>query len=226
MIFPNFKTEISAYADGYDLVAGCDEVGVGPIAGPVVASVCILDKQSVQGRRVKTKWFFRVRDSKTVNEKERAVLLPEILKHCIAFGIGEVPAEEIDRINIHNASMLAMKKAFENLVSKFEAGNKNIFLMIDGRFTIKDLNCGDVLVSQKSIVDADAKILSVAAASIIAKQHRDSILKEMDQKFPGYGFSKHKGYNTKEHRENVRKLGITEIHRRSFLKNLSISENL
>ena len=150
MIFPNFKTENALYESGYDFVIGCDEVGVGPLAGPVVAAACVLDKNSIGKNRGKNKWYYRVRDSKTILEKEREKLLPEVLAHCIAFGIGEVLPAKIDEINIHNASLLAMKRAIESLVSKLQnlfspandisaAPVNKIFLLLDGKFIIKDL---------------------------------------------------------------------------------------
>ena len=230
MIFPNFKTELELYNSGYCFVAGCDEVGVGPLAGPVVAAACILDPGAIGKQRGKNKWYYRVRDSKTTDEKERARLLPEIMEHCIAFGIGKCSPEQIDSLNIHHATLLAMKIAFEDLAQKLAVVPKpaevavkdSIYLILDGRFTIKDLQCDNFRLDQRAMINADQNVLSVSAASIIAKEHRDAILRKMDFEFPGYGFSRHKGYNTKEHKQAIQRLGITVHHRKSFLKNFNL----
>ncbi len=243
MIFPNFKTERELYAKGYHFVAGCDEVGMAPLAGPVVAAACILDSSSIGVKRGKSKWYYRVRDSKTTDSKERIKLLPEIMSHCLAFGIGSASPQQIDVLNIHNAALLAMRAAFEDLVRKLEEllplacetqGIKNkaqeiknkIFLILDGRFTLKDLQSENFDLFQKAIIDADAKILSVSAASIIAKEHRDAILRQMDRELPGYGFARHKGYATREHRDAILTHGITSHHRKSFLKNFDLQFKL
>ncbi|MBU6447674.1 ribonuclease HII [Patescibacteria group bacterium] len=217
MEFPTFKNESQQLTHGYKFVAGCDEVGVSPLAGPVVAGACILNPDEIGQYRSKNKWYYRVRDSKTVNEDEREVLSEEIKAHCLAFGIGEASVEEIDSINIHHASLLAMSRAVDNMLVKL-SGNGKIFLFLDGRFELKGLTNANI--SQKAIVSGDAKILSIAAASIVAKVYRDSLLKKMDEAEPQYGFAKHKGYNTKEHRVAIIKNGITKFHRRSFLKNI------
>ncbi len=223
MQFPTFKNENEILQKGYSFVIGCDEVGVGPLAGPVVAAACIIDPTCIGAYRSKKKWYYRVRDSKTTNEKEREVLLNEILSHCLVSGIGEVFPEEIDAINIHQASLLAKKKAIEQVLERFadKAGESDkFFVFVDGSFQIKNLSSAKFHVEQKAVIKGDTKILSISAASIIAKVHRDNILKEYEQKFPDYGFAKHKGYNTKEHREAILKNGITDIHRRSFLRNI------
>jgi ribonuclease HII len=223
MQFPTFKNELEYLNKGYAYVGGCDEVGVGPVAGPVVAAACVIDPSCIGTYRSKSKWYYRVRDSKTTNEKEREQLLQEILSHCVTYGIGEVDPAKIDEINIHQASLFAMKLAIEDMTKKLKvkAGeSQNLFLFIDGRFVVKDLNSETVQVEQKAVIDGDALVLSISAASIIAKVHRDDILKEYDKKLPDYGFAKHKGYNTKEHRKAILEHGITEFHRRSFLKNI------
>lgn len=216
MKFPDFKNELLYSAQGF-LPVGCDEVGVAPLAGPVVAAACMLDKNSIGKYRSKTKWYARVRDSKTTNEEEREILLQKILPHCIAYGVGEVWPEEIDKLNIHHASRKAMKLAVEQLISNLKdkktVENKKIFIIIDGRFKIPDIE-----FEQKTVVKGDLKVLSIAAASIIAKVHRDNIMRELDQKFPNYGFKNHKGYGTKQHYNAIEKHGICDIHRRSFVK--------
>jgi ribonuclease HII len=219
MKFPHFKNELKYMAEGYSHILGCDEVGVSPLAGPVVAAACLLDHNSIGKYRSKSKWYYRVRDSKTTNEAERQKLLKEILEHTIAYGVGEVWQDEIDQLNIHKATLLAMKKATEQLLRKIPKGTApaKMILLLDGRFTIKDLETREA-IEQKCVVKGDCEILSVAAASIIAKVHRDNIMHELDAKFPEYGFASHKGYKTKKHQDAIEKCGITEFHRRSFLK--------
>lgn len=221
MRFPSFTNELKYMNDGYAFVAGCDEVGVSPLAGPVVAAACLLNPVSIGKYRSKNKWYYRVRDSKTTNETERQVLLQKILKNTLAYGVGEVWQEEIDRINIHKASLLAMRLATEELlqkIAKFGIKSQKILLFVDGRFKIPQPRTRGIVLNQKSVVAGDSLILSVSAASIIAKVHRDNIMRELDAKFPEYGFAKHKGYNTKQHQNAILKLGVTDLHRRSFFK--------
>lgn len=222
MKFPTFKNELECLANGHTLAAGCDEVGVAPVAGPVVAAAVVIDPQTVRGYRSKSKWFYRVRDSKTTYEDERPELAEEIKAHCLAYGIGEVAPAEIDQINIHNASLLAMKNAVAAMLRSLENIEQHrIFLFLDGRFVIKDL--GFENITQKAVVDGDALILSISAASIIAKVHRDSLLRDMDLRYPQYGFGKHKGYPTREHRKALLEHGPIELHRKSFLKNFGFN---
>ncbi len=216
MRFPNFKKELEHLEQGYDFVAGCDEVGVSPLAGPVVAAACLLDPTSIGKYRSKSKWYYRIRDSKTTNEREREILLAEILKHTVAYGVGEVSEEEIDKLNIHHASREAMRRAVSELlekVSKFSSPTSKILIFIDGRFEIPNIKA-----HQKTLVAGDSEILSISAASIIAKVHRDKIMKELDKKYPKYGFARHKGYGTREHHQAIKDLGITPFHRKSFCK--------
>jgi ribonuclease HII len=224
MQFPKFKNELERLTQGYDFVIGCDEVGVGPLAGPVVAAACIVDPLAVSGYRSKSKWYYRVRDSKTTYEHEREQLLKNIEDHCLCCAVGEVAPETIDEVNIHNATNLAMKNAIEKLLAKLHVESneeKKIFVLLDGRFVIKNLEVKPQFkVTQQAIVDGDASVLSIAAASIIAKVHRDKLLLEMDREHPQYAFAKNKGYNTKAHREAILRNGITKHHRRSFLRNL------
>ncbi len=220
MKFPDFKNELKAISDGYHFVLGCDEVGVSPLAGPVVAAACILDPSSIGKYRSKSKWYYRVRDSKTTNEEERQILLKEILEHTLHFGRGVVWPEEIDKINIHKASLEAMRRATAELFEKMGGAgeNRKALIYIDGRFKIPDIGKRGITLDQKSVISGDCKILSISAASIIAKVHRDGIMRELDAKFPEYGFAKHKGYPTREHQDAIRRLGAAPVHRRSFLK--------
>lgn len=217
MQHPHFKNELVAIEKGF-LAVGCDEVGRGPLAGPVVAAACVLDPESIGKYCSKNKWYARVRDSKMTSEEEREVLLEKILEHTLAHGLGIIWQDQIDKINIHNASLLAMRRAVEDLLSKLAhntpSRSRRIVIFVDGRFTIPGLPN----IEQKSIISGDAQVLSIAAASIIAKVHRDNIMKELHKKFPDYGFSRHKGYGTKQHKLAIKKHGITEVHRKSFMK--------
>lgn len=211
MIFPTFKRELKFLKQGYDFVIGCDEAGRGPVAGPVVAAACILDPQSINTRG-KYKWYARVRDSKTIPEEEREILARKIKKFALAYGVGIVSEREIDEINIHNASLLAMQRAVDNLCAKIPNVEK-MLVLLDGRFKIPVLS-----IDQKWIIGGDKHVLSISAASIIAKADRDAIMRELDQKFPEYGFKKHKGYKTREHAEALKKWGISPVHRKTFVK--------
>jgi ribonuclease HII len=177
------------------LVAGVDEAGRGPLAGPVVAAAVILDENN---------WIEGLGDSKTISEKKRRRLALEIQQKSIAWAIGQVEHEEIDELNILNASMLAMQRAVQGL------GVNPHHVQVDGN-RCPELNC-----SVESIVKGDALVAAIGAASILAKVTRDTLMIEMDDRYPGYGFAKHKGYPTKQHSEALARLGVCEIHRRSY----------
>jgi ribonuclease HII len=205
MQFPTYKYEQQKIAEGILKVAGCDEVGIAPLAGPVVAAAVILDASSIGKQRSKSKWWYRVRDSKTVSEKERAELVEFIKDHCLDYSVGIVSHETIDEINIFNAAQLAMRQSINFLKEKPR------YVFIDGLHKVRGLD-----VEQRAVVDGDAKVLSIAAASIIAKVTRDKILCELDELFPVYGFMKHKGYPTAAHRLALTKHGVSPFHRTSF----------
>jgi len=205
MEFPTYKYETQKISEGFRFIAGCDEVGIGPLAGPVVAASVILDPESVAGNRTKEKWWFRIRDSKTVNEKERNELAKFIYDYATDFFLGVVPHATIDKINIHQAALLAMQESVNGLKQKPD------FLFLDGIHKIKNLN-----LEQEAVVKGDSKVLSIAAASIVAKVARDKILDELHEMYPQYGFAKHKGYPTKQHREAIIKFGASPVHRLSF----------
>lgn len=184
---------------GYHMIAGTDEAGRGPLAGPVVAAAAIMNLQDlIEG----------VDDSKKISAKKRARLLECIQSQAIAFGVGIVDHEEIDRINILNAARLAMGNAVKAMDITPD------YLLADA---MKDI---DVSCPQQSIIKGDLRSYSIAAASIIAKETRDAIMVEMDQLYPQYGFAQHKGYGTKQHREALLKYGPCPIHRRSFLRKI------
>ena len=181
--------------NGIKYIAGIDEAGRGPLAGPVVASAVIFE----QGVLIEG-----VNDSKKLTEKKREALFHVIHEKALAVGIGIVGHEVIDRINILQASFLAMNKAIQFLTIVPQQ------LLVDGNFFRHEM------YPVENIIKGDALSHSIAAASIIAKVTRDSLMKEMHEQYPDYGFAKHKGYGTKAHIEAIRKYGYSPIHRRSF----------
>ena len=201
------RPEIELMDKGYSLIAGVDEVGRGPLAGPVVAAACIFDRDvDIVG----------IDDSKKISEKKREQLFDEIKDKALAYGIGEASCEVIDEINILEATKLAMKKAIEEADKMRESkGRDRIQIVIFDAVKINDLK-----KEQMSVIKGDQTYFSVAAASILAKVTRDNLMKEYDKVYPEYGFASNKGYGTKAHYEGIKKAGITEIHRKSFLKNL------
>jgi ribonuclease HII len=187
--------------EGYHCIAGLDEAGRGPLAGPVVASAVVLPS----GKRIKG-----LRDSKKVPEKERESLFMEVLCCCVDVGVGIVDAETIDRINILNATKLAMQGAVQDLSREAD------LLLIDA------LRLPSLDVRQISLIKGESKSASIAAASIIAKVVRDGIMQHYDEMYPAYGFAKHKGYSTRGHVEKILMHGPCPIHRKSFEKVLSL----
>jgi ribonuclease HII len=183
---------------GARLIAGLDEVGRGPLFGPVVAAAVILPKDCrPQG----------LDDSKKLTERKREQLDLEIRACAVAFAISAVDVPTIDRINIRRASLLAMHQAVEQLVQRFTVPD---FLLIDGRDTI-DWPC-----PQRAVIKGDATSLSIAAASVLAKVYRDRMIVALDNQYPGYGLARHKGYGTAVHLAALQRLGPTPLHRRSF----------
>lgn len=201
------RPEIELMDKGYSLIAGVDEVGRGPLAGPVVAAACIFDRDvDIVG----------IDDSKKLSEKKREQLFAEIKDKALAYGIGEASCEVIDEINILEATKLAMKRAIDEADKMLESkGRDKIQIVIFDAVKINDLK-----KEQMSVIKGDQTYFSVAAASILAKVTRDNLMKEYDKVYPEYGFASNKGYGTKAHYEGIKKAGITEIHRKSFLKNL------
>ncbi|MGA2084654.1 MAG: ribonuclease HII [Terracidiphilus sp.] len=190
-----FSLEEAARKRGALRIAGLDEVGRGPLFGPVVAAAVILPK----GCRPQG-----LNDSKKLSEKERNELDLEIRLNAVAWAIAAVDAQTIDRINIRQASLLAMRLAVQQLAISPD------FLLIDGRDMI-DWDC-----PQQAVIHGDATSLSIAAASVLAKVHRDRLLVELDREFPGYGLASHKGYCSPEHIAALARLGPTPLHRKSF----------
>jgi ribonuclease HII len=221
--FPSFEREKDLLSSGFELVIGCDEVGMGCVAGPVVACACVLDPQGILDN-ASIDWYSRVRDSKTVPEKEREVLFNLIQTHAKSYVITEVGSEVVDEINIFQSALQAREQAvlklLRNLQTAFSNAKKEIkvAVLIDGKFIILNLNVKQYSVEQYAIVKGDSSVLTISAASILAKVHRDRMMASFDALYPGYDFSKHKGYNTPAHQSAIRNLGLTPIHRKTFLK--------
>lgn len=191
--------ENTAYEKGYNLVCGVDEAGRGPLAGPVCAAAVVLPKGLI---------LEGVNDSKKLTEKKRETLFDVITEQALDWSVAFATVEEIEEINILNAAMLAMKRAVEGLKNPVD------FAIIDGnRKPPLEIDC-------EAVVKGDAKSMSVAAASILAKVSRDRILHQYAVDYPQYGFEKHKGYGTKVHVEALKKYGPCEVHRPSFLKKI------
>ena len=184
------------YSKKVKIIVGVDEAGRGPLAGPVVAAACILS------RAYKNK---EINDSKQLSEKKREELFEIIKKDAIAYGVGIVSAEEIDKLNIYEATKKAMKEAIANLKHEFD-------LILTDAMPLKGFD-----VEVVPIIKGDAKALPIAAASIIAKVTRDHMMEELGKKYPEYGFEVHKGYGTKKHMDALKKYGpIKGVHRYSY----------
>lgn len=194
----------NAHAD-VRFIAGIDEAGRGPLAGPVVAACCILPKDAV---------ILYLNDSKKVTALRREAMLPEIKEKAIAYGIGIIDEKRIDEINILQADYEAMRIALQQTSAMLQA--KGLAdapgLLLNDAVTIPGVD-----IPQESIIKGDAKSVSIAAASILAKVTRDHLMEEYDALYPEYGFARNKGYGTKEHIEALKRLGPCPIHRRSFI---------
>jgi len=205
----NLKKEKKLWKKGYKFIVGLDEAGRGAIAGPVMAAAITVRSAKLrasQGLKILLK---EVNDSKKLSPKKREELYQIITNNSrIEWGIGRAGPGVIDRINVLEATKLAMKRAIKNLERKTSRKSKH--LILDGNSKI------DLPVPQQSIVKADEKIFSCAMASIIAKVTRDKAMQKYHQKYPHYGFDRHKGYPTKHHKKMLKKQGICKIHRKSF----------
>ena len=187
-------------SQGFKMICGVDEAGRGPLAGPVCAAAVIFPEGII---------IDGVNDSKKLSEKKREKLFDKIKEEALSYSIAYASVEEIEKLNILNAAMLAMKRAVEGLDIEPD------MILVDGNKEpdIEDIDC-------TAIIKGDALSHSIAAASILAKVSRDRLMNEMAKKYPEYGFDKHKGYGTKLHREKILQYGICEIHRPSFLKKI------
>lgn len=191
--------ESECFAHGYCAVAGVDEVGRGPLAGPVVCAAVVmpLDEQ----RRI-----IGIDDSKKLSKKKREELALRIRETAVSLSVVEVDEGTIDEINILQATRLGMKRAVESLSPAPD------FVLTDGNMTL------DIALPQRSIIKGDALVYSIGAASIVAKVYRDELMRKYAEEFPEYGFEKNVGYGTKQHIEAIREVGICRIHRRTFIK--------
>ena len=198
--------EEASAASGFDFVLGVDEVGRGPLCGPVVTACCVLDPGYE---------LLFLNDSKKLSEKKREILSTEIMEHAVCYAYGEGSPELIDKINILNATKTAMKEAINACANElFRRYGKDLRLkvLIDGNQKIPDLP-----YEQETIVKGDSSSVSIAAASILAKVKRDHMMEAYEDEYPGYGLAKNKGYGTREHLEGLEKLGPTPIHRLTFV---------
>lgn len=193
------KDEEKLHSNGVKLIAGIDEAGRGPLAGPVVVGIAIMPENSmIEG----------VNDSKKVSEKKREKLYDLITQEAIAWNVGIADQNEIDEINILNATKLALTRAIDGLKIKPD------LILVDALTNINTLG-----IPYKSIIKGDAKEYSIAAASILAKVTRDRMMREYDEIYPQYGFSGHKGYGTEKHIAAIKEYGPCILHRKSFIKN-------
>lgn len=197
---PDFSLENELALQGFKAVCGVDEAGRGPLAGPVCAAAVILPQGCIiQG----------LDDSKKLTEKKREALYTQITENALAYSISFASVEEIEQVNILQATFLAMNRAIEGLSVKPD------FALIDGnRIPV------GITVDCRAVIKGDSKSYSVAAASVLAKVTRDRLLCEYDKQYPQYGFASHKGYGTRAHYAAIKEYGITPIHRPSFLKNV------
>ncbi|APU74461.1 ribonuclease HII [Vibrio parahaemolyticus] len=183
------------YPQGYQLIAGVDEVGRGPLVGDVVTAAVILDPNNpIEG----------LNDSKKLSEKKRLALLPEIKEKALAWAVGRCSPEEIDELNILQATMVAMQRAIAGLKVQPD------LVLIDGN------RCPELPMDSQAVVKGDLRVAEISAASIIAKVVRDQEMEELDKQYPQFGFAKHKGYPTKAHFEAIEQHGVISEHRKSF----------
>ncbi len=226
MNFPNFNEEKKLWKQGFNFVVGLDEAGRGPLAGPVVAAaVMLIINNKKHSHILKNVRMLGIRDSKKLSPKQREFFYRILTNHKnIKWGIGIVSEKVIDKINILEATKLAMQKALNNLNLSLKKGkNKSViingrrllqtgvgFLLIDGNFVL------NLEIAQKSIIKGDEKVFSCMAAGIIAKVTRDRIMQKLHKRYPQYGFTFHKGYPTSLHVKNLKSLGPCKIHRKTF----------
>lgn len=204
------KIEEELYENGTTSIAGIDEAGRGPLAGPVVVACVVMPRDSmIEG----------VNDSKKVSEKKREKLYEEITREALGYGVGIISQEEIDRINILNATKEGLTLAIKNLERDLQEKNRDFqkpeIILVDALTKIDTDH-----IPYRSIIKGDSKSYSIAAASIIAKVTRDRIMRQWDEVYPMYGFEKHKGYGTAAHITAIKEHGLCPLHRRSFVKNI------
>jgi len=207
MILPSLDCEKKYWSEGVKIVVGLDEAGRGPLAGPVVAGAVVVFPEIIAKISQNINYKL-VRDSKSLSARQREKAFDFVAEN-FPFGMGFSDEKTVDRVNILQASFLAMKKAISDLKSKIE-GDVEI-LLLDGRNLIPNIS-----TRQENIVGGDKFVFSISAASIVAKVTRDRMMMALHEKYPQYGFARHKGYGTKMHFEMLAKYGLCEIHRKSF----------
>lgn len=203
---PDFTFEKALQSQGFSAICGVDEAGRGPLCGSVVAAACILPHDvDLPG----------LNDSKKLTPKKREALFDLICERAIAFGIAEGTVDEINEMNILEADLLAMRRAIENLKTPKGIPYPADYALIDGNIA------RDFPIPAEALIGGDARSMSIAAASILAKVTRDRMCEEMDKAYPEYGIAKHKGYGTKQHKEALYKYGPAPIHRTKFIRFLN-----
>lgn len=207
MILPNFTEESKLWNKGYKYVIGVDEVGRGAFAGPVCVAAVIFKCETEEITKL------GINDSKLLKPLKRSHLSKIIKKTCLHYSIATVGVSKINKDGIGKATQTAFRMAIKNVIKQAKT-DQEFFLLIDG-FAVKNIN-GIGLKNQKPIIKGDRSSISIAAASIIAKVYRDSIMENLSKKYKEYGFEKHKGYGTLEHRAAIKKHGLSKIHRTSF----------
>lgn len=191
-----YKYEKELYKQGINIIGGVDEVGRGPLVGPVVAACVVLPKDfALEG----------LTDSKKLSEKKRNIYSEYIKEHALAYGIGEIGPDIIDKVNIYEATKLAMKEAIKKVQKKINLEH----ILIDAMPLELD-------IPTTSIIKGDSLSISIAAASVIAKVYRDNLMYELDKKYPEYGYASHKGYPTKKHLEAINKYGLIDGYRKTY----------
>lgn len=199
-----YQLEQELYDQGYQAVCGVDEAGRGPLCGPVVAAACILPCGLV---------LDGLNDSKKISEKKRDILFEQIKQNAIAYSIASASVQEIDQLNILEATLLAMRRAIDGLQVQPD------YALIDGNID------RDFQIAAKAVISGDATSPSIAAASILAKVTRDRMCIDLDAAYPQYGIAKHKGYGTKAHMQALREYGASPIHRKQFVRFLEKEKN-
>ena len=205
---PTYDEEAALLQAGYTAIAGVDEVGRGTLAGPVVAAAAILPAHPSGD------WLANIRDSKQLTARRREISLEGMRSATVVMGTGAASAAEIDAVGIVEATRIAMRRAVEALPTAPD------FLLLDAMLL------PDVDIPQRAIIKGDAKRLSIAAASIVAKVTRDAMMRDYDAEYPGYGFARHKGYATRQHLDALESLGACAIHRRTFAPVRRLTESL
>lgn len=198
------EKEKKLWQKGFRFVAGLDEAGRGAIAGPITAAAVILDKKKIKDRKFK-KYLYQIKDSKKISPRLREKIFSFIKKISLTYSIASLSSKIIDKKGISWANLEVMKRAIKKLKIKPD------YFIVDGKLNFKNIK-----IPFSSIVNADEKIISCSAASILAKVSRDNLMKKLDKKYPEYGFAKHKGYGTKEHYQKLNRYGACPCHRKSF----------